>query len=156
MSDHPHDFARCAVLDTQAVLDWCWFDDPCTAGWESARQAGRWWWCATAAMRAELAHVLGRGHLPGDQPSRRQQVLDRFDQRCRLLPPPAPLPAPLTMGLRCHDPDDQMFIDLAAANQVRWLVSRDKAVLRLRRRLAERCGVHVVQPAAWRTAADPA
>ena len=36
---------------------------------------------------------------------------------------------------RCDDPDDQVFIDLALAGEAQWLLSHDKAVLRLRRRM---------------------
>lgn len=143
-----------AVLDTQAVLDWWWFHDPCTAGWEDLRLAGHWHWVATAAMRAELAHVLARGHLPGDAQDRQAQVLAAFDARCSLTPEPAPQPAGWSLGLRCTDRDDQKFIDLAAARRVRWLISRDKAVLKLRRKLAERCGVAVLAPRDWHVGAN--
>jgi predicted nucleic acid-binding protein len=37
---------------------------------------------------------------------------------------------------RCSDPDDQKFIELAAAAQAQGLVSKDHAVLKLRRRCA--------------------
>ncbi|MBX3622048.1 MAG: PIN domain-containing protein [Rhizobacter sp.] len=49
--------------------------------------------------------------------------------------------------LRCTDPDDQKFIDLAVAN-ARWLVSRDRAVLKLARRAAL-FGLQVVSPDRW-------
>ena len=37
---------------------------------------------------------------------------------------------------RCSDPDDQKFIELAAATHAQGLVSKDRAVLKLRRRCA--------------------
>jgi len=37
---------------------------------------------------------------------------------------------------RCSDPDDQKFIELAAAAQAQVLISKDRAVLKLRRRCA--------------------
>jgi len=37
---------------------------------------------------------------------------------------------------RCSDPDDQKFIDLAGAVRAQGLVSKDRAVLKLRRRCA--------------------
>ena len=37
---------------------------------------------------------------------------------------------------RCSDPDDQKFIELAAAVPAQGLVSKDRAVLKLRRRCA--------------------
>ena len=42
---------------------------------------------------------------------------------------------PPACPVRCSDPDDQGFIDLAVAHRA-MLLSKDKAVLRLRRRLA--------------------
>ena len=57
-------------------------------------------------------------------------MLDRFDARVRQTdaePPRAPC--------ACSDPDDQVFIDLAVAHRAR-LVSKDRAVLAMRKRLA--------------------
>jgi predicted nucleic acid-binding protein len=51
--------------------------------------------------------------------------------------------------LRCTDADDQKFIDLACAAPARWLVSRDRAVLKLRRRAATD-GLVIVTPDGWR------
>jgi len=50
--------------------------------------------------------------------------------------------------LRCADPDDQMFIDLALAVRACWLFTRDKALLRLAPRARDR-GVCVLRPADW-------
>ncbi|MBN8487205.1 MAG: PIN domain-containing protein, partial [Burkholderiales bacterium] len=63
---------------------------------------------------------------------------------------PAHSPQPV---LRCTDPDDQKFIDFALACGARWLVSRDKAVLKLRRRALALHGLQIVHPADWRPAA---
>ena len=61
----------------------------------------------------------------------REQLLAHFDRYAWLLPEPPPAP----LRLRCVDPDDQVFVDLALANSAHWLLSHDKAVLRLRRRM---------------------
>ena len=50
--------------------------------------------------------------------------------------------------LRCTDADDQMFIDLAVSHRARWLLSRDRAVLKLARRAAKQ-GVLIMPPEAW-------
>lgn len=130
------------VLDTQVVLAMWWFADPRVAALASAveRRALRWW--TTAAMRAELAHVLERlpprasGPAPAD-------VLRRLDHWSWCAPAAASLP-----HLRCDDPDDQMFIDLAVERRAGWLLSRDRALLRLRRRAAT-YGVTVASPEQW-------
>jgi len=134
------------VLDSQTVLDWLYFADPVCVDWENHRQAGRWCAVASLAMRAELAHVLGRLHLPGCTPQRAAQVLALFDARVCQVPEPAELGLARPM---CRDRDDQKFIDLALVRRVRWLVSRDKAVLKLRSRVLRAAGVEVLTPAAW-------
>jgi predicted nucleic acid-binding protein len=55
---------------------------------------------------------------------------------------------PRCLALRCTDPDDQMFVDLAHAAGARWLVSRDRAVLRLARRAAA-FGIAITAPEGW-------
>lgn len=143
---HPPPHHRWAVLDTQAVLDWLYFDDPVTASWEAWRQAGHWQWVAGHALRAELAHVLGRGELPGASRATAQSVLDLFDERVLWQPDPV---AAQCGTLRCTDPDDQKFIDFARVHQARWLVSRDRAVLKLRRRAQAAHGLLILPPRQW-------
>lgn len=124
--------ARVLVLDTNVVLDLLLFDDPSTAALQAALQSRQWGWLATSAMRDELARVLAYPALAAPMAARArdaQALLARFDQSC-LLQPVAP-----ACPVRCSDPDDQRFVDLAAAHRA-WLLSKDKAVLRLRRRLA--------------------
>jgi predicted nucleic acid-binding protein len=67
---------------------------------------------------------------------RAAQVLAGFDERARMLEAPARAP------IRCSDPDDQKFIDLAVRHKC-LLLSKDGAVLGLKKRLAAH-GVSVV------------
>ena len=133
------------VLDTNVVLDWLLFRNPACVALNAALVAGDVRWIASAAMREELAHVLARGTLEKWQPDL-PALWARWDQHCTEVPAAAPLgPA---AALRCSDPDDQKFIDLAVACKARWLLSHDRAVQRLARRLRDR-GVTVTTPAAW-------
>ncbi len=134
------------VLDTNAVLDWMVFSNPELGRLAAAIVAGEVHWIATAAMRDELAHVLGRGHLDVWQPDL-PAIWAQWDRHCALQPAPPPAGPP--GRLRCSDPDDQPFIDLARAAGARWLISRDRAVLKLARRLREH-GVEVMPPGVWR------
>jgi predicted nucleic acid-binding protein len=133
------------VVDTQSVLDWLYFADPRTQAWEASRLAGGWQWLASPEMRDELAHVLGRGHLPVTGRSV-EQVLADMDARVSWQALPV-----LGEGqrLRCSDRDDQKFIDAAIGWQACWLVSRDKAVLKLGRRAQRLCGLHILRPTDW-------
>ena len=132
------------VLDTNVVLDWLLFDEPSVTELASAVVTGRVLWLATAAMRGEMAHVLGRGLAAarGADPARLVAVWDRH---CTELPP-AP---PAATHLRCTDTDDQKFIDLALASGAHWLISRDRAVLKVRRRAAQH-GLTIAPPVQWR------
>jgi len=57
--------------------------------------------------------------------------------------------------MRCTDPDDQKFIDLAATSGAQWLISRDRAVLKLRKRAFALAQLRIVSPAEWRPTASP-
>ena len=121
----------CVVLDTNIVLDLFVFGDLAAQALKSAVITGRLQWLATAAMRVELARVLDypqvakrltRDGLAG------AQVLLAFDTHARTVA--AGGKAPVT----CSDADDQIFIDLAVAHKA-WLLSKDQAVLCMKKRL---------------------
>lgn len=133
-----------AVLDTQVVLDWLVFADAAAAPLAAAVQCGALRWIATDVMHAELMHVLGRGRLRSARPIDADAMSRRFLRWSeRRDAAPAALPA-----LRCRDADDQMFIDLAVAASARWLFTRDRALLDLRRP-ARAHGVTVLRPIDW-------
>ena len=135
------------VLDTNVVLDWLVFGDPDGATLGAAIAAGEVRWIATTAMRDELAHVLGRGHLDPWHPDP-AVVWGAWDRHCESVTTPTALAA-AAGRLRCSDPDDQKFIDLAVRAPARWLLSRDRAVLKLSRQLLA-IGVQVTVPQHWR------
>ena len=121
----------CVVLDTNIVLDLFVFGDLAAQALKSAVITGRLQGRATAAMRVELARVLDypqvakrltRDGLAG------AQVLLAFDTHARTVA--AGGKAPVT----CSDADDQIFIDLAVAHKA-WLLSKDQAVLCMKKRL---------------------
>ncbi len=127
------------VLDTNVVLDWLLFGEPAVATLVQAVTQGRLRWVVTAPMRDELAHVLARG-LAAARGADVATLLATWDRHAALCPEP-----PSQGLLRVTDPDDQKFVDLAMAAGARWLVSRDRAVLKLARRAAA-AGVAIVTP----------
>ncbi|WP_029695956.1 PIN domain-containing protein [Comamonas badia] len=137
----PADAAAAAwVIDTNIVLDLFVFDAPCAGALRTELQAARRRWCATAAMREELARVLRYPAIAAwlTRTGRSAEaVIAQFDAHATLMDE-APAAQP-----RCSDPDDQKFIDLAVQQRA-LLLSRDKAVLRLKKRLAP-LGVRVAQ-----------
>ena len=142
---HASTTARLAVLDTNVVLDWLLFGHPDGAVLNESLVAGELRWIATAAMRDELAHVLARGALDRWQPDL-PRLWAEWDRHCAQVPT-APAAGPAS-GLRCTDPDDQKFIDLAASQRGSLLLSRDRAVLKRASKLAL-LGVTVATPTAW-------
>jgi len=119
------------VIDTNIVLDLWVFDEPALAPLKAALQDGRLQWLATQAMRSELQRVLGYPHIAKRMARggvKAKTVMAAFDTHA-LLEDVAPK-APHT----CKDPDDQIFIDLAAAHRA-TLLSHDKQVLCMAKRL---------------------
>jgi putative PIN family toxin of toxin-antitoxin system len=129
------------VLDTNVVLDWLLFADMSVTALAAAVVTRQVRWLATASMRDELAAVLHRG-LADEWHADPAELLAAWDAHATLVPP-----AP-AHRLHCTDPDDQKFIDLALCEGARWLVSRDRALLRLRRP-ALVLGLAVVKPQGW-------
>lgn len=138
------------VLDTNASLDWLLFRDAGMHALAAAIEGGALRWLACPAMRDELSHMLRHASLARWQPDA-DAALARFDRLACMLPAP-PLAAPTSAApLRCTDTDDQVFIELALAHHARWLVSKDGALLKLRRRAALQ-GLQICRPADWRAA----
>lgn len=130
------------VLDTNAALDWLVFRDPGMQPLVAAIQARRVQWLACPGMREELVHMLGHVSLARWQPDV-AEALAQFDRWTSPRPTP-----PASHRLRCSDADDQVFVDLALAHRARWLISHDRALLKLGRRLRPH-GVAVLKPAQW-------
>ncbi len=132
------------VLDTNVVLDWLLFDDPRSAPLASAVMAGGVRWVASLPMRSELDRVLRRGIASRpDHPT--DAVVAAFDRWSAPVEPAFASPAHC---MRCSDADDQKFVDLAMQMRASYLISRDRAVLRLAR-AARTFGVRIVVPERW-------
>jgi predicted nucleic acid-binding protein len=136
------------VLDTNVVLDLLHFDDAATRPLRHALEDGRVRCVVSDATFDEWRRVLAYPEFALEA-ARQTALCERY----RSLSVPGPSPAvgclphkgtPIRYGLqpvgsrmpRCSDPDDQKFVELAAAAQANGLVSKDRAVLRLRRRCA--------------------
>ena len=149
MSATPGAPAAPIVIDTNIVLDLLVFDDPRWAPLRAALAADELRWLATAAMRDELLRVLGYPLIARrlEKDARPPQaVMAAFDAQVHTV-----ADKPARARFVCKDPDDQIFIDLAVAQAAR-LLSKDQAVLSMRKRLAT-LGVEVspIFPAAART-----
>ncbi|WP_326538011.1 putative toxin-antitoxin system toxin component, PIN family [Pseudorhodoferax sp.] len=137
----PTEPCRAVVLDTNVALDLLLFEDASTAALREALQQGRLRWLVLPSMRAEFARVLHYPHLLAWRQARGRSAdaaLAAFDASSRMVDT-----VPAAAPVRCSDPDDQVFIDLAVAHRA-VLLSKDRAVLAPRARLAA-LGVNVLQ-----------
>lgn len=133
------------VLDSNVLLDWFVFDDPDVAPLVQAIHMRSVRWLTSDSLRAEMADVLQRSPWRGPAADT-ATVWRAHADWAEIVPDQAPSGA--ATRLRCRDPDDQKFIDLALMHGARWLVSRDKAVLALARR-ARPLGLIIAKPTLW-------
>jgi predicted nucleic acid-binding protein len=120
---------RLVVFDTNVVLDMLHFDDPLARPLRRALECGGLRGAATQASFGEWARVLAYPAFALDA-ARQAEQAGRYRAACAFFDAPAIAGVP-----RCADADDQKFLDLAAALRVP-LISKDRAVLALRRRCA--------------------
>lgn len=123
---------RPVVLDTNVVLDLLIFDDPLVPPLRELLAQGRVRWIADQAQRIELERVLHYSQIAprvAFYGKTAAGVLAAFDAGVQYVET-----AP-RIRFVCTDPDDQHFLDLAVAHRA-LLVSKDKAVLKLRKRVA--------------------
>ena len=129
------------VLDTNVVLDLLHFRDPGVESLREALREGRAACIGNSACRDELAHVLSYPQFKIPEHEARR-ILDEY---CALAPPCAAGNAGLPPLPQCRDPDDQKFLEVAHCGAAVALLTYDRALLKLRRRLA----FPVVTPEQW-------
>ena len=134
------------VLDTNVVLDWLVFDDPQVRQLARAIGAGGavQLMCSAASLE-ELRRVLAYPYLKLDAAAQ-AAALARYRARAAMFDafPAAPSGLP-----QCTDRDDQKFLELAWHAGARWLVTKDKALLRMARRIAKLGRFMVILPQAF-------
>jgi putative PIN family toxin of toxin-antitoxin system len=119
------------VLDTNVAIALIVFRDPKLAGLAARWQSGAIEAIADPATLAEFDRVLDYPELKLDA-LRASALRDDYRARCTVVVDRAPGAASLP---RCSDRDDQMFLQLALYANADWLLTRDKALLKLRRRV---------------------
>ena len=132
------------VIDTNVCLDLFVFNDPRWAKLVSAIESGEIEAVTRSDCRDEYNIVLHYKHLPLDD-STRPQAAARFDALIKVVAPPE-------SGVRlpvCTDKDDQKFLELARDAQAHTLITKDKALLKLAKRLAREGMFRVITPEKW-------
>ncbi len=136
------------VLDSNVWIDILVFDDPHTRPIRAALESGAIEALIDARCLAELTYVLDYPQFAKREVDK-AAVLATLTRLTRLVEPVSatlddadarPLP-------KCKDRDDQKFLELAHTSGADWLVSKDRAVLKLARRIARDFAFQIAQPA---------
>lgn len=130
---------RPMVLDTNVVLDMLIFDDPHIPPIRTLVASGQVRWIADQAQRIELERVLHYSQIAprvSFYGKTADSVMAAFDAAVEYVDT-----AP-KIRFTCTDPDDQHFLDLASQHQA-LLVSKDKAVLKQRKRVTQSYGAMI-------------
>lgn len=118
------------VLDTNVLVSLFVFADSRFAPLRGRLEAGEWRALTDDACLGEFRRVLGYPQFGLDAAAQEGAfaAYDRLAERLTERPAErAPLP-------RCKDGDDQKFLELARDGGAQWLVTSDKALLKLARR----------------------
>ncbi|CAG9174476.1 putative toxin-antitoxin system toxin component, PIN family [Cupriavidus pinatubonensis] len=136
------------VLDSNIWVDLLVFGDPHTRPILEALEAGTIAPVIRADCREELRRVLAYPQFArfAVDIDAALATVDRFST-LELLP--SQEDADAIRLPRCKDTDDQKFVELAHFSRAACLVSKDKAVLKLRSRLRRSSGVEVMTPPAF-------
>lgn len=130
------------VLDTNVWLALWFFTEPGVDGLREALARGELVPLRSAATDVELAEVLGRPSLFNVATDRQAELLRQWKSRAVLVADIVPA------SCRCRDPDDQKFVDLALSAGARWLITRDRDLLKLRKKV-KAAGLTIAQPAGY-------
>jgi putative PIN family toxin of toxin-antitoxin system len=136
------------VLDTNTVLALWMFRDPALAALREWIEAGGCRLYSRADALEELRRVLAYRQFGLDEPTQ-ARILHAYLERTLNAADHSPLPAALPDLPRCRDEDDQKFLEIAQASAADYLLTRDKALLRLRRHPAMRTHCTIERPEAF-------
>ena len=123
--------ARRVVLDTNVLVSLYVFADSRFAPLRTRIESGEWQAITNDTCLGEFRRVLGYPMFALTEKQQQDALADYSASVTRFAGPPANGLASLP---RCKDRDDQKFLELARDSGADWLVTADKALLRLARR----------------------
>ena len=136
------------VLDTNVWLALWFFREPGVDALRDTLAQGDLIPVRSAATDFELAEVLARPGLFNVAPDRQAQLMCQWESVALLVSDITPAPC------RCRDPDDQKFLDLALSAGARWLITRDRDLLKLRKKVRA-AGLAITAPAGYPAPTGP-
>ena len=115
------------VLDTNVVLDLLHFEDVIAHPILEALQNGQVHCAVTKETLEEFRRVLNYPEFEL-APTKQAMLLERYQSLAKTV---AAGSSAMELPL-CSDPDDQKFLELAASSHAHTLVTKDRALLKLR------------------------
>lgn len=147
MPNSPRRDAPLVVIDTNVLLALWIFVDPEVEPLRRALDSGSLIPIRSSATDAEIADVLARSGLFTVPADRRAALLREWESSALLVRDVIPATC------HCRDPDDQKFVDLAVTARAHWMITRDKALLKLQRKL-KGTGLRIVTPGGFLAAGE--
>ena len=129
------------VIDTNVCLDLFVFNDPRWAKLLSGLKDGSIKAITREDCRQEWLAVLHYPHLPINDVSR-AQTISAFDELINCI---APSQKNILLP-KCSDKDDQKFMEIACDAEVETLITKDKALLKLARKVKQAGYFSIVTP----------
>ena len=136
------------VLDTNVCLDLFVYRDRRCAPLLAALHTGRVTAVTNKPCRQEWLHVLRYPQFALDDAAR-QRAGAEFDAHSSLLDTAALRSLDRVRLPLCSDAADQKFMQLAWSAQASWLLTKDKALLKLARRTRKAGLFEIVTPHDW-------
>lgn len=130
------------VLDTNVVLDLLYWHDAGTAFIAHELAAGRAGAVTDARCFTELQRVLALDRF-GLAPDEQARLADTYRNSCIWHETPPSFAQALP---RCKDQDDQKFLELSYSARASLLVTKDRALLKLARRMNTLCAMRIMTP----------
>ena len=129
------------ILDTNVCLDLFVFRDTRWASLLSALKNGSLEAVTREDCRNEWLRVLDYPHLPLNDESKAQAIVEFDALIACIVPETRATPLPI-----CTDRDDQKFLELARDANAQCLVTKDKALLKLARKTARSGLFRIARP----------
>lgn len=131
------------VLDTNVVVGVLVFADPVLVALRQALDRGDVIALADVETLAEFERVLRYPQLRVDE-ARAVALLEQYRVLCTMVGSDEQHGPTMRLPL-CRDRDDQRFLALAQRGRAAWLLTRDKALLAMRRRVP----FEIAKPEEW-------
>ena len=138
---------KVVILDTNVCLDWFVFHEPQYRDFFQSIQNKTIKAITNLECKKEWLRILHYPNLPLNDASRKK-CIEAFDLYIECM----------TFNMEffpflpvCTDESDQKFLELACAAKADFLVTKDKALLKLAKKIAKAGFFHIIHPSKWKS-----